>query len=107
MPDSFEAFEGAVAATYKRLVEEGTIIPQPDVTPPTIPLDLEAAKKAGKVHRPKSNPALSAGSHKPHSSGFLLCTSGAVADCATSCAGVCPSGGLSVCRELQAQPTPV
>ena len=50
MPDSFEAFEGAVAATYKRLVEEGTIVPQPDVTPPTIPMDLEAAKKAGKVH---------------------------------------------------------
>ena len=49
MPDSFEAFEGAVAATYKRLVEEGTIVPQPDVKPPTIPMDLEAAKKAGKV----------------------------------------------------------
>ena len=49
VPDSFEAFEGAIKATYDRLVAEGTLVPQPDVPPPSVPMDLEAAKKAGKV----------------------------------------------------------
>lgn len=49
VPDSFEAFEGAIKATYNKLVAEGTLVPQPDVPPPSVPMDLEAAKKAGKV----------------------------------------------------------
>ena len=49
VPDSFEAFEGAIKATYDKLVAEGTLVPQPDVPPPSVPMDLEAAKKAGKV----------------------------------------------------------
>ena len=47
--DSFEAFEGAIKATYDKLVAEGTLVPQPDVPAPSVPMDLEAAKKAGKV----------------------------------------------------------
>lgn len=49
VPDSFEAFEGAIKQTYDKLVADGKLTPQPDVPPPSVPLDLEAAKKAGKV----------------------------------------------------------
>ena len=49
MPESFEGLEGVIKKTYERLVEEGTLVPQPDTAPPSVPLDLEAAKKAGKV----------------------------------------------------------
>lgn len=49
VPDSFEAFEGAIKETYEKLVAEGKLVPQPDTAAPSVPLDLEAAKKAGKV----------------------------------------------------------
>lgn len=49
VPESFEGLEAAVAATYQRLVGEGVIRPSPDVVVPEIPMDLEAASKAGKV----------------------------------------------------------
>ncbi len=49
VPDSFEALEGAVKQTYDKLVAEGILVPQPDVPAPSVPLDLEAAKKAGKA----------------------------------------------------------
>lgn len=49
MPDSFEGFEVAIKETYDKLVKEGVIEPQPDVPAPNVPLDLEAAKKQGKV----------------------------------------------------------
>ncbi|CAL5222053.1 g4352 [Coccomyxa viridis] len=52
VPDSFEAFEGAIKETYDKLVAEGKLVPQPDTPPPSVPLDLEAAKKAGKVRVP-------------------------------------------------------
>ena len=48
VPDSFEAFEGAIGRTFKKLVEAGLKRAQ-DMTAPTLPMDLEAAKKAGKV----------------------------------------------------------
>lgn len=54
MPDSFEAFEGVIKETYDRLVADGKLVPQPDTPAPSVPLDLEAAKKAGKV-RPTSS----------------------------------------------------
>lgn len=49
VPDSFEAFEGAIARTFKKLVDDKMIQPQPNVEAASIPLDLDAAKKAGKV----------------------------------------------------------
>ncbi|BDA50082.1 ATP-citrate synthase beta chain protein 1 [Coccomyxa sp. Obi] len=52
VPDSFEALEGAVKQTYDKLVADGVLVPQPDVPAPSVPLDLEAAKKAGKVRVP-------------------------------------------------------
>ena len=75
VPDSFEAFEGAIKATYDKLVAEGTLVPQPDVPAPSVPMDLEAAKKAGKVtathlatdmHRAKGAPAEPGLVPRPH-----------------------------------------
>lgn len=56
MPDSFEGFEVAIKETYDKLVKEGVIEPQPDVPAPNVPLDLEAAKKQGKVCLYNSHP---------------------------------------------------
>ena len=49
VPESFEGLEGAIRGVYEELVTAGTIEPQPDVAAPAMPMDLEAAKKAGKV----------------------------------------------------------
>lgn len=49
MPESFEGFEGLIRQTYDNLVKDGAIQPKPDADVRTVPLDLEAAKKAGKV----------------------------------------------------------
>ena len=49
VPDSFEAFEGDIAKTFKKLVDDGKLVPQSNVKAPTLPLDLEAAKKSGTV----------------------------------------------------------
>ena len=49
VPTSFEAFEGTIRDTFARMVKEGAITPCPDVDAPSVPQDLEAAKKAGKV----------------------------------------------------------
>ena len=49
VPESFEGFEGIIKKTYDQLVQEGHIQPQPETDVKTVPLDLDAAKKAGKV----------------------------------------------------------
>ena len=49
MPESFEGFEGIIKRTYDQLVEAGHIQPQPEPEAKTVPLDLDVAKKAGKV----------------------------------------------------------
>ena len=56
VPESFEGLEGAIQGVYQGLVEAGTITPTQEVAAPAMPLDLEAAKKAGKV---RSQPRLS------------------------------------------------
>lgn len=52
VPESFEGFEGVIKQTYDQLVHEGQIQPQPETEVRTVPLDLDAAKKAGKVRVP-------------------------------------------------------
>ena len=49
VPDSFEGLEGTIKKLYDRMVADGEITPQPDTPAPSVPLDLETAKKAGKV----------------------------------------------------------
>ena len=59
VPESFEDFEGAIKATYNKMVKEGSLKPQPDIPAPSVPQDLIAAQKAGKVRaagKPQSWP---------------------------------------------------
>lgn len=49
VPESFEGLEGTIARVYQQLVADGVIVPRPEPTPPSVPQDLAAAKKAGKV----------------------------------------------------------
>ncbi|MCK4429361.1 MAG: hypothetical protein KAU95_03215 [Candidatus Aenigmarchaeota archaeon] len=52
VPDSFDDFDKKIKETYNLLVEEGKLIPKPDVTPPNIPLDHKIALSEGSVRRP-------------------------------------------------------
>lgn len=52
VPDSFEGLEGAVRATYQKLVDEGVLSPQADIEVPEIPMDLATAVKLKKVRKP-------------------------------------------------------
>ena len=49
VPESFEGLESTVGRVYQQLVADGVIEPRPEPTPPSVPQDLSAAKKAGKV----------------------------------------------------------
>eukprot|EP00887_Chlorella_sp_A99_P004947 scaffold4.g4947.t1 len=51
VPSSFEDLESTVKRVYSGLVEAGIVTPAPDYTPPEVPVDLDAAKKAGKASR--------------------------------------------------------
>jgi ATP citrate (pro-S)-lyase len=52
VPDSFEGLEAAVKKVYDGLVADGTIVPKPKPTPPSIPTDLKTAMKSGLVRVP-------------------------------------------------------
>lgn len=52
VPHSFDDYGLMIEETYKRLVAEGVIVPAPEVTPPTIPLDYAQARAEGLVRRP-------------------------------------------------------
>lgn len=49
VPNSFEEFEPTIKATFERLVQEGVVTPAADVPAKQLPMDIAAAKKAGKV----------------------------------------------------------
>ncbi|KAG7674941.1 hypothetical protein Ndes2526B_g07783 [Nannochloris sp. 'desiccata'] len=52
VPESFEDFEAAIKAVYLELKENGVIKPIKEVPPPEVPMDLDAAKKQGKIRAP-------------------------------------------------------
>ena len=52
VPESFEDLEAAIKAVYLELKDNGVITPIQETTPPEVPMDLEAAKKQGKVRAP-------------------------------------------------------
>jgi ATP citrate (pro-S)-lyase len=54
VPENFEDFAKAINAQYISLVEDGTIIPLPEVEPPKIPIDYAWARKLGMIRRPAS-----------------------------------------------------
>jgi ATP-citrate lyase alpha-subunit len=52
VPRSFDDYHLKIEETYQRLVNEGTIVPAPEVTPPNIPLDYAQTRAEGLVRRP-------------------------------------------------------
>jgi succinyl-CoA synthetase alpha subunit len=52
VPESFSDFDTAIRRTYEELVEEGTLVPAPDVEPPKIPVDYAVALRQGLIRRP-------------------------------------------------------
>ncbi len=52
VPQSFDDFGEKIKETYERLVAAGTIVPQPEVEPPVLPLDYDVARRRGLVRKP-------------------------------------------------------
>lgn len=44
VPDTFDALGDVIHDVYNKLVEDGTIVPQPEVPPPTVPMDYSWAR---------------------------------------------------------------
>ncbi|KAI0853891.1 citrate synthase [Daldinia vernicosa] len=52
VPDTFEDLPQVLAAVYKKLVEEKTIVPQPEPVVPKIPIDYSWAQELGLIRKP-------------------------------------------------------
>lgn len=52
VPPTFEDLPEVLAETYKKLVSAGTIVPKPEVPPPTIPMDYKWAQELGMIRKP-------------------------------------------------------
>ncbi|SGY26479.1 BQ5605_C018g08739 [Microbotryum silenes-dioicae] len=52
VPPTFEDLPRALKTTYEKLVADGTIVPKPEVAPPTIPIDYKWAQELGMVRKP-------------------------------------------------------
>lgn len=44
VPTSFDTLGDVIQDVYHKLVEDGTIVPQPEVPPPTVPMDYSWAR---------------------------------------------------------------
>ncbi|KAI8067040.1 citrate synthase-like protein [Gongronella butleri] len=54
VPDTFELLPQAIAATYQKLVQAGTIVPRPEPEQPKVPIDYAWAQELGLVRKPAS-----------------------------------------------------
>ncbi|XP_076627273.1 ATP-citrate synthase [Colletes latitarsis] len=54
VPDSFDALGDLMQHVYEKLVKEGTIVPEPEVPPPTVPMDYSWARELGLIRKPAS-----------------------------------------------------
>ncbi|XP_076240765.1 ATP-citrate synthase [Calliopsis andreniformis] len=54
VPDSFDSLGDLMHNVYEKLVKEGTIIPAPEVPPPTVPMDYSWARELGLIRKPAS-----------------------------------------------------
>lgn len=54
VPDSFDNLGDVIQDVYNKLVEDGTIVPQPEVPPPTVPMDYSWARELGLIRKPAS-----------------------------------------------------
>ena len=54
VPDSFDGLAEAIGVTYNELVNNGTIVPEAEVPPPTVPMDYNWARELGLIRKPAS-----------------------------------------------------
>ncbi|XP_071454638.1 ATP-citrate synthase [Hetaerina americana] len=54
VPSSFDSLGEAIGDVYNRLVESGNIVPEPEVPPPTVPMDYSWARELGLIRKPAS-----------------------------------------------------
>jgi len=54
VPDTFDDLGTLINKVYKMLVEDGRIIPKPEVRPPTVPMDYNWAQELGLIRKPSS-----------------------------------------------------
>ncbi|KAF4524526.1 hypothetical protein B566_EDAN002798 [Ephemera danica] len=54
VPQSFDNLGDAIHDVYRRLVEDGTIVPEPELPPPTVPMDYSWARELGLIRKPAS-----------------------------------------------------
>ncbi|XP_071811509.1 ATP-citrate synthase-like isoform X1 [Apostichopus japonicus] len=54
VPSSFDDLDKKINEVYNQLVEEGKIVPQPEVPPPTVPMDFNWARELGLIRKPAS-----------------------------------------------------
>ncbi|XP_025094977.1 ATP-citrate synthase-like isoform X2 [Pomacea canaliculata] len=54
VPHSFDELGDAIREVYNKLVADGIIIPRPEVTPPTVPMDFNWARELGLIRKPAS-----------------------------------------------------
>lgn len=54
VPDTFDVLGDVIHDVYNKLVEDGTIVPQPEVPPPTVPMDYSWARELGLIRKPAS-----------------------------------------------------
>ena len=52
VPDTFEELPGTLRSVYGKLVDAGTIVPQPEPIPPKIPIDYTWAQELGLIRKP-------------------------------------------------------
>lgn len=54
VPDSFDNLGDLMQTVYSNLVKNGTIVPEPEVPPPTVPMDYNWARELGLIRKPAS-----------------------------------------------------
>ncbi|KAK1124405.1 hypothetical protein K0M31_006765 [Melipona bicolor] len=54
VPDSFDNLGDLMQTVYNDLVKKGTIVPAPEVPPPTVPMDYSWARELGLIRKPAS-----------------------------------------------------
>ncbi|CAG5125977.1 unnamed protein product, partial [Candidula unifasciata] len=54
VPKSFDELGTTIHDVYSQLVANGTIVPRPEVAPPTVPMDFNWARELGLIRKPAS-----------------------------------------------------
>lgn len=54
VPDTFDNLGKTIQDVYEDLVDQGEIIPQPEVPPPAVPMDYNWARELGLIRKPAS-----------------------------------------------------